>query len=270
MEVLCRLIREPGRPHGDVRVGFTCDEETGKGVDLFDAAGFGALAAYTFDGSVLGEVESENFNAANLRITLTGRSTHTGTARGAMINAIQLAAELVAAIPAGMRPETTSGYEGFIHPDAISGNVEEVVLKVLLRDFTDEGLARKRALMEHALAGLELRHPGCATRLEVIGGYRNMRTVLDGSPRVVDLALQAVRAIGVEPVQKPIRGGTDGARLTFMGLPCPNLFTGGQNYHSRTEWASAQWMEQAVATGVALLGLWSQEKAVPSAKGKGR
>ncbi|MCG0239522.1 MAG: peptidase T [Firmicutes bacterium] len=261
MEILCRLLRNPDWPRGDLRVAFTPDEETGRGVRHFDVAGFGAVAAYTFDGSGLGEVECENFNALNLRVTIAGRSAHTGTARGKMINALHLVAEFIGAIPAHMRPETTSGYEGFIHPDEIQGNVEAVSLTVLLRDFTEEGLSRKRAIVEGLLAGLEQRYPGCRTRVEVTGGYRNMKPVLDQHPRVVELALQAVREAGLEPVQKPIRGGTDGAVLTEMGLPTPNLFTGGMNYHSRTEWVSVQWMEKAVEVGLRLVALWAREGA---------
>jgi len=261
MEILCRLIRQPEIPHGPILVGFTPDEETGKGVRKFDVAAFPAVAAYTFDGSAAGEVESENFNARNLKVTITGRSSHTGTARGTMINAVQLAAEFISAIPATMRPETTDGYLGFIHADEVSGNVEEVTLKLLLRDFTEEGIARQHAIVEHLLAGLEQRYPGARTHLEQVGGYKNMKAGVSRDPRVVELALQAVREAGLEPVQKGIRGGTDGAVLTEMGLPCPNLFTGGMNYHSRTEWASAQWMEKAVEAGLNLVRLWAAEKA---------
>ncbi|HWI63249.1 MAG TPA: peptidase T [Symbiobacteriaceae bacterium] len=259
METICRLINNPALPHGDVLVGFTPDEETGKGVALFDVAGFGATAAYTFDGSVLGEVEDQNFNAKNLKITITGRNSHTGTAKGAMLNAVQIAAEFVSSIPATMRPETTTGYEGFIHADSIQGGAEEVVVKVLLRDFTDEGMAQKQAIVEGLLKNLELRYPGSKTACDLTGGYQNMKSYVDKDPRVVKLALQAVRDVGVEPIQKPIRGGTDGARLSVMGLPCPNLFTGGVNYHSRTEWASAQWMEKAVEASLRLVQLWAGE-----------
>ncbi|HYF96176.1 MAG TPA: peptidase T [Symbiobacteriaceae bacterium] len=260
METVCRLLKDPSLPHGDVKVGFTPDEETGKGVAHFDVAGFGAVAAYTFDGSVLGEVENENFNAANLKVTITGRSSHTGTAKGAMINAVQLAAEFIAAIPPDMRPETTEGYEGFIHADEVSGGAEQVTVRLLLRDFTESGLTRQHALVEAILNGLEQRHPGSDTKVAVTGGYQNMKAFVDKDPRVVNLALQAVRESGVEPVQKPIRGGTDGARLSVMGLPTPNLFTGGVNYHSRTEWASAQWMEKASEVAVRLVGLWANER----------
>jgi tripeptide aminopeptidase len=260
METVCRLVKDPSIPHGDIWVGFTPDEETGRGVELFKVADFKAVAAYTFDGSLPGEVESENFNAENLKIVIDGRSSHTGTAKGAMINALHLAAEFMAAIPANMRPETTTGYEGFIHPDSIEGTVEGVTIKVLLRDFTDEGMAQKHAIVESLLAGLKQRHPGCETKLEVRGGYKNMKPVLAKDPRVVDLALQAVKATGLTPVESAIRGGTDGARLSHMGLPTPNLFTGGVNYHSRTEWASAQWMEQAVTTSMNLVKLWAEQK----------
>ena len=260
MEIVSRLIKDPGIPHGPIRIGFTPDEETGKGVRRFDVAAFNATAAYTFDGSAVGEVESENFNGRNLEITITGRNTHTGTARGLMINAVSLAAEFCMAIPATMRPETTQGYEGFIHVNSISGSVEEVTLKILLRDFTDEGLEHKQAIVEALLAGLEQRHPGAKTALKQTGAYRNMKTGVARDPRVLELALQAVRDAGLEPVQKPIRGGTDGAVLTEMGLPCPNLFTGGMNYHSRTEWASAQWMEKAVEVGLHLLRRWADEQ----------
>ena len=260
MEIVSRLIKDPGIPHGPIRIGFTPDEETGKGVRRFDVAAFNATAAYTFDGSAVGEVESENFNGRNLEITITGRNTHTGTARGLMINAVSLAAEFCMAIPATMRPETTQGYEGFIHVNSISGSVEEVTLKILLRDFTDEGLEHKQAIVEALLAGLEQRHPGAKTALKQTGAYRHMKTGVARDPRVLELALQAVRDAGLEPVQKPIRGGTDGAVLTEMGLPCPNLFTGGMNYHSRTEWASAQWMEKAVEVGLHLLRRWADEQ----------
>jgi tripeptide aminopeptidase len=258
MEVLCRLIKDPSLPRGDVRVGFTPDEEIGLGVDYFDVNRFGAAAAYTFDGGAVGEVECENFNAEDLRVTIIGKGAHTGSAKGVMINALHLAAEFIGTIPAHMRPETTAGYEGFIHPDAIRGNLEEVALKVLLRDFTDEGLAEKRAIVDGLLAGLRQRYPGCRTRVERINGYRNMKAAIDRNPKVLELALQAVRDAGVEPVVQPIRGGTDGATLSEKGLPTPNLFTGGMNAHSRTEWASAQWMEKAVEVGVRLVGLWAQ------------
>lgn len=260
METVCRLLRDPSVKHGDLRVGFTPDEETGMGVGYFDVPGFNTVAAYTLDGSALGEVESENFNARNLKLTITGRSSHTGSARGSLISALRLATEFIQGIPATMLPETTSDYEGFIHPDSIEGNIESVTLKVLLRDFTEEGMNAKQAIVEGLLKGLEQRYPGARTEIKVSGGYRNMKEVVSKDPRVMDLALQAVRAAGVEPVQRPIRGGTDGARLSFMGLPTPNLFTGGMSYHGRTEWASAQWMEKAAEVALRLVGMWAGQK----------
>lgn len=265
MEALCRLIREPGRRRPTVRVAFTPDEETGRGVTHLDVARFGCVAAYTLDGSGPGELSGENFDARNLRVVIEGRSTHTGTARGRMINAVRLAAEFVAQIPSTLLPETTDRREGFVHVDAIEGNVERVVLKVALRDFTLEGLERLQSLVQHALEGLKLRYPGARTAVEVTGGYSNMARRLGGHPEVMDLARQAIRRAGLEVVEVPIRGGTDGARLTEQGLPTPNLFTGGMNYHSRTEWASVQWMEQAVETVLHLLDLWAER---PSTAGR--
>lgn len=262
MAVLCRFVADPSLPHGDIRVGFTPDEETGRGVPHFDVAGFDAVAAYTYDGGGVGEVESENFNAENLTVTITGKSAHTGTAKGAMINALHLAAEFLASIPEQARPEHTEGYEGFVHADSIVGNVEEVTLRVLLRDFTSEGLAQRREGVEKALSGLRYYYQGCTTKVEVTNGYRNMQQYVAQDPRIVAFALQAVREAGLEPVQKPIRGGTDGARLSEMGLPTPNLSTGGMNYHSRTEWASVPWMEKAVEVGVRLMGLWARSGGV--------
>jgi len=258
MEVLCRFVADPSLPHGDIRVGFTPDEEIGRGVLHFDVAGFDAVAAYTYDGSGVGEVESENFNAENLTITITGKSAHTGTAKGAMINALHLAAEFLSAIPEQARPENTEGYEGFVHADSIEGNVEEVKLRVLLRDFTSEGLAQRREGVEKALSGLRYYYQGCTTKVEASNGYKNMQESVAKDPRIVQFALQAVRQAGLDPIQKPIRGGTDGARLSEMGLPTPNLSTGGMNYHSRTEWASVPWMEKAVEVGVGLMGLWAR------------
>lgn len=258
MEVLCRLIGEPHRPHPPVRVAFTPDEETGKGIGFLDVRRFGCVAAYTLDGSVAGELSGENFDARNLRVTIEGRSAHTGTARGRMINAVRLAADFIAQVPATLLPETTDGREGFIHVDAIEGNMERVTLKVALRHFSVEELDRLHEVVRQALQGLELRYPGARTAVEVTGGYANMARRLAAHPEVMELAREAIRRAGLEVVEVPIRGGTDGARLTEQGLPTPNLFTGGMNYHSRTEWASVQWMEKAVETVLHLLELWAE------------
>lgn len=259
MQAVCHLLNHPELPHGTVKVAFTPDEEIGTGIGKFKVAEFGADLAYTLDGGVYGEMEDENFNAANYRITITGRSSHTGGGRNAMINAVHLAGQLVGAIPANMRPETTDGYLGFIHPDSITGNIEQVTLKVLVRDFSDDGLAAKQQILHRVCEDLTLRYPGAVVTLEPTGGYRNMKGVLKDQPQIVQLAQEAIRMTGIAPVMKQVRGGTDGARLTYMGLPCPNLFTGGVNAHSRLEWASEQWMQKAVDVVLNLCQLWSEQ-----------
>lgn len=259
MEALCRLLRNPGL-HGTVKVAFTPDEETGQGIEYFDVERFGAHVAYTLDGSSPGELEYENFNAANIVVTLRGISSHTGTARSVMVNAVHLASELIASVPAGMRPETTDGYQGFLHPDSIEGGVEEVRVKFLLRDFDDAGIEEKKRLLRTMVSALKARHPSCHAQLKATGGYRNMRKVIEQHPRTVELARKAIEQTGLAVKVNPIRGGTDGARLSYRGLPCPNLFTGGIAFHSRSEWVSAQWMEQAVQVVLNLVSLWSAEK----------
>ena len=259
MAAVCRLLAEPGRPHGTIKIAFTPDEEIGQGVDHFDTEGFGALCAYTVDGGEAGEFEEENFNAENYRVTITGISSHTGTARGQMVNAVLAAADLVTGIPAGMRPETTDGRLGFLHPDGIEGDPERVVMRWLIRDFTEEGLEAKKRLLRSALKLLEAKYPGLKAKMTLIRGYRNMRAKLLEDPRVSAHALAAIRRAGFEPRIVPIRGGTDGARLTYMGLPCPNLFTGGVNVHGRKEFVSVQWMEKAVEVLLNLAEIWAGE-----------
>lgn len=261
MAVAAQLLCHPEIAHGTVRLAFTTDEETGHGVDHFDIDAFGAEAAYTLDGGQLGEISWENFNAENLRVTITGRSSHTGSARGHMCNAVHLASSLVAAVPAAMRPETTDGAEGFIHFDSVAGNVERAVLHVLLRDFATGGLQAKRLWLEAQCSALREAHPACRVELERTGGYLNMRQAIERRPAVVALALQAMRRVGVPPLPTLIRGGTDGARLSERGLPTPNLFAGGMDFHSRTEWISVRWMEQAVAVAVELVRLWADPEA---------
>ncbi|MDI6871559.1 MAG: peptidase T [Bacillota bacterium] len=264
METLCRFLREPDTPHGPVKVAFTPDEEIGRGVDLFDVTAFGADVAYTLDGSGLGELEAENFNGRNYTVTITGVSTHTGSARGKMINAVHLAAEFVGAFPAHARPETTDGRQGFFHPDEISGNVEKVAIKVLARDFTREGIEQRDRCLRELANLLALRHPGATVEVTRTLSYDNMKEVLDRSPKVVALAEEAIRRAGVEPVHRAIRGGTDGARLSFKGLPTPNLPNGSENVHSRREWASVQWMEKAAEIAYRLVLLWAEEPAPPA------
>ncbi|MGE5528933.1 MAG: peptidase T [Patescibacteria group bacterium] len=263
MSFVARLLAEPHRAHGPIKLAFTPDEEIGRGIEHFDAAGFGAVCAYTVDGGEAGEYEEENFNAETLAVTLYGVSSHTGTARGRMVNAVAAAAELVAGIPPGMRPETTDGRLGFMHPDAVEGDVERVTLRWLLRDFTVQGLEAKRRLLHASLRLLACKYPGLRTRVRVAGAYSNMREKIEADPRVSGHALAAIRKAGLEPIVKPIRGGTDGARLSQLGLPTPNLFNGGLNVHSRRELVSVQWMEQAVEVLLHLAELWAGESVTP-------
>lgn len=259
MEAVCRFLREPETPHGTLKVAFTPDEEVGGGIDLFDVARFGADVAYTLDGGGLGELEAENFHARNYAVTIHGISAHTGDARGKMVNAVHLAAEFVGAFPAAARPETTDGRQGFLHPDQIEGDVERVTIKVLARDFSREGIEQKERILRDLAALLALRHPGAKAEVRETNRYDNMKEVLDRHPKVVQLAEEAIRRAGLEPVHRAIRGGTDGARLSYKGLPTPNLFDGSENVHSRREWASVQWMEKAAETVYQLALLWAGE-----------
>ncbi len=256
-----RLLRRPDLRHGTLRLAFTTDEETGRGILHLDPERLGAEVAYTLDGGPLGEISWENFEAENLRVVISGRSAHPGTARGRMINAVGLAAGLVAGIPAGWRPETTADREGFIHCLGIHGDVEEAAVTLILRDFDEAGIHAKRAWLEAGASQLRAGYPGADVRLERTGGYRNMRRAVEQRPQSYELALAAMHAAGVDPRPLPIRGGTDGARLSERGLPTPNLFAGGVNFHSRTEWISVAWMEKAVDVVVALAQLWGREAA---------
>ena len=255
MDAAQRLLAEP-EDHATVRIAFTPDEELGRGTDHLDLARFAVSAAYTVDGGALGELEWENFYAQNFRIVIQGRSSHTGDAKGRMVNAVRLAGNFASSLPAVSLPETTADREGFIHVNSIRGSVEEAELEVLLRDFTCQGLARKRSLVENLLAAI-VPEPG-SYRVEETGGYLNMKEVVMKNPKVVELARQAMKIVGVEPWEKPIRGGTDGAMLAKAGLPCPNLFTGGVDPHSRSEWLVAQWLEKAADVVVTLARLWSE------------
>jgi len=258
MTALDRLARDD-RPRATVRVGFTVDEETGRGADHFDIEAFGARCAYTFDGSGAGELETETFSAYEMVVTFGGIVVHPGTAKGLMVNAVKLAADFVASLPRDrLSPETTEGREGFVHPRRIDGDGDSVSVWLLVRDhddrLIDEHVALVRRLAEQAAA----RDPRATLEVEVVEQYRNMGGVLEQHPDVVEAAREAIRRIGLEPVEQPIRGGTDGARLSERGLPTPNVFTGGQNYHSRTEWASVQDMAAAAATAVELVRIWGE------------
>lgn len=238
------LKENPQIKHGDIMVGFTPDEEIGRGADLFDVEKFGAKYAYTLDGSELGELEYENFNAASAVVTIEGRNVHPGTAKDKMKNAVIIAADVINAFPIAERPETTEGYEGFYHLNEISGSVEKTVLTYLIRDHSREIFENRKKFFQKTIDELSKKHDGRIS-CEIKDAYYNMREVVEKSMFVVDIAVESMKEIGVEPNVIPIRGGTDGARLSFMGLPCPNLFTGGMNFHGRNELASLDVMEKA-------------------------
>ena len=241
------LMEHPDVPHGPVRIAFTPDEEIGRGADKFDVAKFGAVCAYTMDGGPVGELEYESFSADAMTVTFQGFNTHPGYGQGRMINAIKLAAEFIVRLPRdGMSPETTEGYEGFVHPYVMEASVERTSVKLIVRDFVTSNLRQKESLLERLAREVVAGEPGSSVEFAVQSQYRNMREVLDQHPDVVERAREAMRRIGVRPIERPIRGGTDGARLSFMGLPTPNLFAGEHNFHSRLEWVSAQDMDKAV------------------------
>ncbi|MGL4932312.1 MAG: peptidase T, partial [Aeromonas sp.] len=242
------LQTHPEIPRGDIWVGFTPDEEIGRGANLFPLDRFPAKWAYTVDGGELGELEYENFNAASANIRFVGNNVHPGTAKGSMINSQTLAARFHAAMPATETPECTEGYEGFFHLAQMSGTVEESSLHYIIRDFDDQHFAARKAEMQSRVAAMQAEYPKARIELTLTDSYRNMRSQIEPHMHIVELAHAAMEAADVVPKIKPIRGGTDGARLSFMGLPCPNIFTGGHNFHGKHEFIPLQSMEKAVAT----------------------
>ena len=253
------LMRHPEIAHGPIRIAFTPDEEIGRGADRFDVQRFGAVCAYTLDGGSRGELEYESFSADAMTLTFNGFNTHPGYAKGRMVNAIRLAARFIDRLPAQeMSPETTGGHEGFVHPYQMEASVDRTRVKVLIRDFVTAALAEKEALVERRAREVVASVPGASLEIKIAESYRNMREVLDRHPDVVDRAREAIRRAGLEPIERPIRGGTDGSRLSFMGLPTPNLFAGEHNFHSRLEWVSVQDMEKAVEVIVELARVWCE------------
>ena len=253
------LVRHPQIPHGTIRIAFTPDEEIGRGADRFDVAGFGAACAYTLDGGARGELESESFSADAITVTFKGFNTHPGYAKGRMVNAIRIASEFVAALPrTELAPEATEGYEGFLHPYRVEAAVDRTSVKILLRDFVTAALQDKEALVIRLAEDIVAQHPGARLAFTIEESYRNMREVLDRHPDVVENARAAIRRAGLTVVERPIRGGTDGSRLSFMGLPTPNLFAGEHNFHSRLEWVSAQDMDKAAEVVVHLAQVWEE------------
>jgi len=251
------LVRHPEIPHGTIRVAFTPDEEIGRGTAHFDVTRFAARFAYTIDGGSRGEVESESFSADAMTVTFHGFNTHPGYAKGRMINAIRIAADFIHRLPIeSLSPETTDGHDGFVHPYVIQASVERTSVKLLIRDFATARLHDKEDLVRRLAGESVARFPGSRVETVVEESYRNMKEVLDRHPEVVEHAREAVRRVGLEVRSRSIRGGTDGSRLSFMGLPTPNLFAGEQNFHSRLEWVSVYDMEKAVETIVQLAQIW--------------
>jgi tripeptide aminopeptidase len=255
------FINNPDVKHGTIKILFTPDEEVGRGVDNVDLKKLGADFAYTMDGESAGSVEDETFSADGATITIQGVSAHPGYAKGKMEHAIKIAAAIVERLPKeGCSPETTSGKQGFLHPIGITGALEQATLSFIVRDFTEEGLKEKEALLEGIVKDVMKDYPRSTYRFEVKEQYRNMKQVIDRHPHILEYAIEAIRRAGLRPMRTAIRGGTDGSRLSFMGLPCPNIFAGEHAFHSRLEWVSRQDMEKAAQTIVHLAMIW-EEKA---------
>lgn len=228
------LVNNPEIKHGDIKIGFTPDEEIGRGADLFNVEKFGAKYAYTIDGGIMGELQYENFNAAAAKITIQGRNVHPGAAKNKMINALHIAAEISQMFPQSERPETTEGYEGFYHLNDINGNVENATMVYIIRDHSKEKFEYRKQYMKDAISKVSEKYNGRVT-LELNDQYYNMKEKVEPVKFIVDIAEEAMKECDITPIIVPIRGGTDGARLSFMGLPCPNIFTGGLNFHSKNE-----------------------------------
>ena len=252
------LMSHPEVEHGKIRIGFTPDEEIGRGVDFFDVKAFGADFAYTMDGGYEGELEYENFNAASAKIAIQGRNVHPGYAKNKMINAIEVACELNSLVPAVERPQFTEGYEGFYHCVGFNGTVENATISYIIRDHDAELFEQKKRWMYDIVGMLNNKYGQGVLTLTLKDQYYNMRKMVEPHPQVIDNALAAMREADVEPIVRPIRGGTDGARLSFMGLPCPNIFAGGMNFHGKFEYCSLNSMEKAVKVIINLAKIWAK------------
>ena len=253
MTMVERLTQDPMIPHARIAVAFTPDEEIGRGTDHFDLEHFGAQYAYTFDGGAIGELETENFNAGTAVLTIHGVGVHPGYAKDKMVNAVSYAAKFIEALPHDMTPETTEGYEGFIHPNSVTGSVTQAVVQMLIRDHDQDLYVAKKALLRDLVQAFTDRYPEARFSLAIQDSYENMKPYIDRTPKVVDVVRDAFKDAGVTPIERPIRGGTDGARLSTIGLPCPNVFVGGLNFHGIFECLPIKSLEKAgdVATAIA-------------------
>ncbi|MEO1261207.1 MAG: peptidase T [Bacteroidota bacterium] len=259
MDAANHLMKHPEIKHGAIKIMFTPDEEIGRGVDKADLEKLGADFGYTMDGEAAGSLEDETFSADGATIKIQGVSVHPGYAKGKMEHAMKIAGEILARLPKyHLSPETTSGRQGFIHPVSMAGELEQATLGFIVRDFTEEKLHQHEALLEKIMNEVLVHYPNSSATLEITEQYRNMKEVLKNHPEVADYAEEAIRRTGLTPKKSSIRGGTDGSRLSFMGLPCPNIFAGGHAFHSRQEWVCVQDMEKAAETIVHLAMVWEE------------
>jgi tripeptide aminopeptidase len=259
MTAVQTILNDHKMLHGDVKIAFTPDEEVGAGTKFFDLKGFGAKFAYTVDGDTTGDLNKETFSANTAIVTVHGRDIHPGSAKNIMVNSIRVISDVIARLPKNMAPETTEGYEPYIHPYVLEGGVAKSSVKILFRDFKTEGLDVLKKKLEKILGEVEPMHPGAKIELKIVESYRNMREGVEKDPRVIDYLWEATERSGLKPKWVPIRGGTDGSRLTADGLPTPNIFTGGANYHSQTEWVSVYGMEKSVETVLNLIQVWTEK-----------
>ena len=259
MTMIDTLRQNPQIKHGSIAVAFTPDEEVGGGIEKFDVKGFGAKFAYTVDGEELGEISNETWSARTATVTFKGKSTHPGTAKGIMVNAMYALGDYLSRFPQEMLPETTEGRVGFVHPYAGVTDVEESNLKILLRDFDVSGLDAKEKTLREMVRLTQQKFPQVKISIEVKENYKNMKEVLKDYPQLTENAMEAARRAGLKPKIKPIRGGTDGARLTFDGLPCPNLFTGGMNFHGKLEFNSRRGLEKTTETLLNLVQIFAEK-----------
>ena len=258
MDAVQVLIANPQIKHGVIKILFTPDEEIGRGADKVDLNKLDAAFGYTIDGESAGHLEDETFSADGVTIAIQGVSIHPGFAKGKMEHALKIASRIVDRLPKDIAPETTEGREGFLHPVGLQGGLDNATLTLIVRDFTEQGLKEKEALLEDIVRGVMKDFPHSSYTFEIKEQYRNMKVVLDRHPEVVEYALEAISRAGLQPILSSIRGGTDGSRLSFMGLPCPNIFAGEHAFHSRLEWVSVQDMEAAVRTIVHLAAIWEE------------
>lgn len=263
MDAARLLMKNPQIKHGTIKILFTPDEEIGAGVDKLDLGKLGADFAYTVDGETVGTIEDETFSADAMTLTIEGVGIHPGFAKGRMENALKIAGDILHALPKdGLSPETTTDREGFVHPVQLSGGTERAVLSFIIRDFTDEGLTQHAEVLKKIVDEVMSRYPGSKCQVEIKDQYRNMKRILDQHPEIMEIGMEAIRRTGLSPIRRSIRGGTDGSRLSFLGLPCPNIFAGGHAFHGKQEWVSIQDMQKTVKTILHIATLW-EERANP-------